>query len=106
MMALGMRAHYRRGGCGLPGIILILYITILWVLLVLDLTTKWIAGFFLMTFLANFLNYFGLVVIWRNLPTTEGEALRQRTNVYFWVMNGLYLFVALSAAFWLRPKCT
>ena len=106
LLGYGMRAHTRKRGCGIPQMILAFYIFCLVVLLWLDtIGPKLIAAFFMITFFANYMNFWSLMYLVRNVETTEGVALRRRTRVYFYVMNFLYIFVACVAIFWLRPVC-
>lgn len=74
-------------------------------LCILDLTTKYIALFFVLILIANYLNFIGFIFILRNVPTEEGQKLRKNTTIYMWVMNGLYIVVVFLACTWLRPVC-
>jgi len=61
--------------------------------LVFDLTTKYIFGFFLLLFLASYINFWGFNFMIRHLDTPEGPALRKRMRPYWFIMNALYLTV-------------
>jgi len=105
MMALGICAHVKRSGCTISSFILAGYITILIGMCVSDFTTKYIAIFYGMILVANYLNFLGLVVILRNVPTNEGHKLKQSTTPYVVIMNLLYLLCLLLSIFWVRPVC-
>ena len=105
MMLLGIRAHHRRSGCTISIAILAAYSVVLVGMIVLDLTVKFIAGYFILILFSNYLNFLGLMVILRNVPTLEGAKLRKDTQLYYWIMHGLYGLCVLVTAFWLRPKC-
>jgi hypothetical protein len=82
------------------------YIFSLLVLLWLDtIGPKYIIAFFVITFLANYMNFWSLMFLVRNVETTEGVFLRDRTRVYYYCMNALYIFVGLAAIFWVPPIC-
>ena len=102
-------AYYRKDkALTLIHILLPLWIIILIGLLLFDFGTQYIAAFYLMTFFSNYLNFFGMNMLLRNIPSKESETLRSKTNVYWYVMNGLYVLVfVLSIVFLdrLGPKC-
>jgi len=99
-------AQTHRRGCGIPQFILGVYIFCCIVLLWLDtLGPKYIVAFFVMTLLANYMNFWSLMYLVRNVETTEGVALRRRTKVYYYVMNALYIIVILVACFLYQPIC-
>lgn len=81
------------------------YCVILVCLCVLDLTMKIIAAFFVLILVANGLNFAGMIAIMRNIPTPEGHRLKAATNIYMWIMVGLYGVVVAVSMFWLQPKC-
>ena len=71
------------------------------------MTSKYIAGFFVLIYLSNYFNFLGFYKILDNLPGAPGQKLRTNTRVYFIVMNVLY-FATLGLAFVPRfgPTCT
>jgi len=79
MMLLGIRAHHRRSGCSVTIAILGAYSVVLVGMIVLDLTVKYIAGYFILILFSNYLNFLGLMVVLRNVPTSEGAKLRKDT---------------------------
>jgi len=105
MMLMGIYAHQRRSGCTISTFILLGYIIVLVGMCVSDLTTKFIAVFYGMILFANYLNFLGLLVILRNVPTHEGEKLKKQTTPYMWTMNLLYLTCLALSIFWVRPVC-
>lgn len=78
-------------------------------LLVFDLShNKYIGVFFLMCFLANYLNFFGMTYILRNIGSSEVKLLRKKTNLYWSIMNALYALVVIMAVVWvdwIGPRC-
>lgn len=66
-------------------------IIILITLLFFDLGQKFIAGFYLLVFFQNYINFLGFNYLVRKLRTPERKLLRKKTNLYFLVMNTLYL---------------
>jgi hypothetical protein len=66
-------------------------IIILCALIAFDLGTKYIAGFYILVFFANFINFLGFNYLVRKLRTPERKLLRKRTNMYFLIMNMLYI---------------
>ena len=106
MFCLGIRAHQKRSGCTIATFILAAYSAVLVGLIVLDLTTKYIAGYFVLILFSNYLNFLGLIVIMRNLPTREGLGLKKETDIYAWCMHGLYILCIILTIFVIRPKCT
>jgi len=72
-----------------------------------DLGTKYIAGFYLLEFFTNFINFLGMNYLVRKLKTPERKLLRRKTNFYFLIMNLLYMVcfvMSFTAAF--GPFCT
>lgn len=71
------------------------------------MSSKYIAGFFLLIYLSNFFNFMGFYKILDTLPGAPGVMLRSRTRVYFIVMTCLYA-LTLCLAFLPRfgPWCT
>ena len=67
------------------------FIIILIALICFDLGTKYIAGFYILVFFSNFINFLGLNYLVRNLKSPERKLLRRKTNFYFMVMNVLYM---------------
>ena len=102
--------HYRKrqkGKCTLIPVLFGAFVAILITLLILDFTQQYIAGYFIMIFAANFINFIGFMLILRNFPGKAGRMLQEKTKCYFYVMCSLYLVVFLMSfvpAF--RPKCT
>lgn len=75
-------------------------------MLFFDLTVQYIFAFFLMIYLANYINFLGYNVLIRRIKTQEGPMLKQRTNIYFYVMNGLYVAnLLLAVTDWYGPWC-
>jgi len=66
-------------------------IILLCAVMAFDLGTKYIAGFYLLVFFSNFINFLGLNYLVRKLRTPERKLLRKRTNLYFLIMNILYM---------------
>jgi len=66
-------------------------IILLCAVLAFDMGTKYIAGFYLLVFLSNFINFLGLNYLVRKFRTPERKLLRKNTNVYFLIMNVLYI---------------
>jgi len=84
---------------------LLTYCVVLVGMVILDLTIKWIFLFFICIFVANYLNFIGLLMILRNILTHEGHVLKAKTNIYMWVMNGLYIVLLIMACFITPPVC-
>jgi len=105
MMVLGVIAHQKRAGCTAATPILLSYCVVLVFMCVLDLTTKWIFLFFILIVIANYLNFIGLIMILRNVPTHEGHVLKARTTIYMWIMNALYAVLVILAIFVVPPVC-
>lgn len=66
-------------------------IILLCAVMAFDLGTKYIFGFYLLVFFSNFINFLGLNYLVRKLRTPERKLLRKRTNLYFLIMNILYM---------------
>lgn len=66
-------------------------IILLCAVMAFDLGTKYIAGFYLLVFFSNFINFLGLNYLVRKLRTPERKLLRKNTNLYFLIMNILYI---------------
>ena len=82
-------------------------IIILCAVIAFDLGTKYIAGFYILVFFSNFINFLGFNYLVRKLRTPERKLLRKRTNLYFLIMNILYMIcfvMTLTAEF--GPWCT
>lgn len=77
------------------------------ILIALDFTRKYIAGFFVLIFLSNYFNFLGFYKILDTLPGEPGVVLRRKTLWYFRVMNVLYA-VTLVLSFMPRfgPFCS
>jgi len=99
------RAKYQKWT--LIPIMFIFYILALAGLITLDLTTKYIAGYWLLILCTNYFSFLGFYKILTNMPGRPGEMVKERTKWYFRVMNVLY-FLALVLAFIPRfgPTCT
>ena len=71
------------------------------------MTSKYIAGFFVLIIMSNYFNFVGFYKILKNLPGEPGLRLRERTSWYFITMNVLYA-ATLGLAFVPRfgPTCT
>ena len=61
------------------------------------MTSKYIAGFFLLIYLSNYLNFLGFYKILDTLPGAPGIKLRLTTRWYFITMNCLYAVTFLLA---------
>jgi hypothetical protein len=82
-------------------------IIILIALIAFDLGTKYIAGFYILVFFSNFINFLGFNYLVRKLRTPERKLLRKRTNLYFLLMNMMYIvcfFMSFTNRF--GPWCT
>lgn len=66
-------------------------IIILIAIIAFDIGTKYIAGFYILVFLSNFINFLGMSYLVRKLKTPERKLLRRKTNFYFLIMNLLYM---------------
>lgn len=66
-------------------------IIILVAIIAFDVGTKYIAGFYVLEFATNFINFLGMSYLVRKLKTPERKLLRRKTNFYFLVMNLLYM---------------
>lgn len=99
--------HSKYKKCTMIPIMLFFYIICLIILIALDFTRKYIAGFFVLIFLSNYFNFLGFYKILDTLPGEPGVVLRQKTLWYFRVMNVLYA-VTLILAFVPRfgPFCS
>jgi hypothetical protein len=85
---------------------LVVDILVLIGLVVFELGVKYIAVFFAMIFIANYINFLGFNILVRNLNTPEGKELKNRTNPFFITMNLLYIIVAcLSFTVTFGPVC-
>lgn len=67
------------------------FVVILVALIAFDLGTKYIAGFYILVFLSNYINFLGLNYLVRKLRSPERKILRKKTNFYFLCMNILYM---------------
>jgi len=108
MMAFAAKMYYSKyRKCTMIPIMLCFYIICLIILIALDMTRKYIAGFFVLIFLSNYFNFLGFYKILDSLPGAPGVALRQKTKYYFITMNVLY-GLTLASAFVPRfgPFCT
>ena len=97
-------AKYKK--CTIIPIILFVYILGLFALVALDMTQQYIAGFFLLIYMANLFNFIGFRKILDNLRGEPREALKEKTRHYFTVMYVLYaltLFLAFFPRF--GPYC-
>lgn len=60
-----------------------------------------------MIYLANYINFLGYNVLVRRIKTQEGPLLKQKTNLYFYCMNALYVAnLLLAATDWYGPWCS
>jgi len=108
MLALAIKMyHSKYKKCTIVPIMLFMYIICLITLIALDMTSKYIAGFFLLIYMSNYFNFLGFYKILDTLPGAPGVALRSKTLWYFRLMNALY-FITLALAFLPRfgPFCT
>lgn len=83
------------------------YILVLGGLIALDMTTKYIAGYWIMILVSNYCSFLGFYKILTNMPGRPGEVVQERTKWYFRIMNVLY-FLSLVLGFVPRfgPQCT
>jgi hypothetical protein len=66
-------------------------IVILIALLFFDLGGKYIAGFWILVFMQNYINFTAFNYLLRSIRTPERKLLRKKTNLYCLVMNVLYI---------------
>lgn len=93
--------------CNYQSVILLYYCLILAVLMVMDLSNKYIPVFFFLILSANYCNFMAFWLMLRHLPLIKGRSLRFRTKFYFIVMNLLYVGVAIMATIpGYRPVCS
>ena len=72
-----------------------------------DLTKKYIFAFFLLIYAANYVKFLGYNVMIRNVKIAEGPMLKQRTNLFFIIMNIAYLVnFCLAFTEFFGPWCT
>lgn len=73
----------------------------------MDMTAKYIAGFYLLVYMSNLFNFVGFYKIMEHLPGEPGAMLRRKTKWYFRVMIVLYA-ITLLLSFIPRfgPTCT
>ena len=90
--------HAKYKKCTMIPIMLIIYIVVLLTLIALDLTSKYIVGFFLMIYMSNLFNFIGFYKILQNLPGAPGLRIMERTRWYFRTMVVLYS-MTLALAF-------
>ena len=82
-------------------------IVILIALVFFDWGTKYVAGFYILAFFQNYINFLGFNYLVRKLRTPERKKLRSKTNVYFGIMNALYLVnFIMTFTKGLGPWCT
>ena len=82
-------------------------IIILFAIIAFDVGTKYIAAFFILSFVTNFINFLGMSYLVRKLKTPERKLLRRKTNFYFLVMNVLYIVCfVMSLTNEFGPWCT
>lgn len=76
-------------------------------LIVIDLRTKYIAGYYIMIIVCNYCSFLGFYKILTQLPGKPGEKMWDSTKWYFRTMNVLYA-VTLGLSFIPRfgPYCT
>lgn len=85
---------------------LVLYIIVLLGLLAFEFGTEYIAGFWIMILVSNYINFMGFTMLLRHLPTPERHVLRRKTNVYMVLMNCVYvLLLAMFFFHKLGPWC-
>jgi nucleoside permease NupC len=72
-------------------ILMSLEIVILIALMLFDLGGKYIAGFWILVFMQNYINYSAFNFLLRSLKTPERKLLRKKTNFYCLAMNVLYI---------------
>ena len=71
------------------------------------MTTKYIAGYWILILASNYFSFLGFYKILTAMPGRPGEVVAEKTKWYFRVMNVLYLF-SFVLAFVPRfsPTCT
>ena len=78
-------------------LMLIINILVLIGLFFFEFSTHWILGYFFMIYIANYINFIGLNLLVRRLPTAEGPMLKKKTNIWFITMNCLYAVALILA---------
>lgn len=92
MLILAILARLRKmGRYDQISIMMTVNIILLCAVIAFDLGTKYIAGFYILVFFSNFINFLGFNYLVRKLRTPERKLLRKRTNLYFLIMNILYI---------------
>jgi hypothetical protein len=92
MLILAILARLRKmGRYDQISIMMTVNIILLCAVIAFDLGTKYIAGFYILVFFSNFINFLGFNYLVRKLRTPERKLLRKRTNLYFLIMNILYM---------------
>ncbi len=108
MLILAILARLRKfGHHDQITIMMTVNIILLCAVIAFDLGTKYIAGFYLLVFFSNFINFLGFNYLVRKLRTPERKLLRKRTNLYFLIMNMLYMIcfvMTLTSEY--GPWCT
>jgi hypothetical protein len=67
------------------------FIIILAALIAFEVGRMYVAGFYILVFFSNFINFLGMSLLVRKLKTPERKLLRRKTNFYFLIMNLLYM---------------
>lgn len=108
LMTLAIAARRKKTGTyDKVAALLIINIIVLIGMFFFEIGTKFIAAFFLMIYIANYINFLGFNFLTRNLRTPEGKYLKKKMNPYFITMNVLYIIVAgLSFVEYFGPWCT
>ena len=98
MLALAVYMYYMKyRRCTPIPVMLFAFIMVLVTLIVMETTQKYIAGFFLMIYLANLFNFIGFKKILDNLRGPPHDAIKKKTSCYFKVMYVLYALTLLLA---------
>lgn len=74
-----------------------LYIPMLALLGLMEVTKKVVPVFFVLIVLANYFNLVGVSYMLRNSPSLRGRRLRDSTKAYFFWMSIVYALVILLA---------
>jgi hypothetical protein len=65
-------------------------IMILIALILFEIGSKYVAGFYLLVLLQNYINFRGFCYLLRNLNTEENAMLVNSTDLYYYSMNLMY----------------
>lgn len=107
LQALKSRHEKHGKRVDLVQLLLVANVSIMYAVILFDLTVQYIFAFFLLVYSANYLNFLAYNVLVRNVKTAEGPLLRSKTNTFFVLMNVIYIANFGFAFFeWYGPWCT